>query len=86
MAIAAVFEFPGEPIEKYRKVFDAGEAIVNQPGRSYHVCYRTGTGFTVIDIWADEQSFAAFGARPSARLFTTPASTPGPPCTQSSRS
>ena len=38
-----------------------GEAIVNQPDRLYHVCYRTETGFTVIDIWADEQSFAAFG-------------------------
>jgi hypothetical protein len=61
MAIAAVFEFPGEPVEKYHKVFEAGEAIVNQPNRLYHVCYRTGTGFTVLDIWADEQSFAAFG-------------------------
>ena len=61
MAIAAVFEFPGEPVEKYHKVFEAGDAIVNQPSRLYHVCYRTGTGFTVIDIWADEQSFAAFG-------------------------
>jgi hypothetical protein len=61
MAIAAVFEFPGEPIEKYHKVFEAGEAIVNQPARLHHVCYRTQTGFTVIDIWADEQSFAAFG-------------------------
>lgn len=85
MAIAAVFHFPGESVEKYRKVFDAGEAIVNQPNRLYHVCYRTGTGFTVIDIWADEQSFAAFGD-PSARPYTTPASTPGPPSTQSSRS
>jgi len=61
MAIAAVFEFPGWPVEKYHKVFDAGEAIVNQPDRLYHVCYRTDTGFTVVDIWADEQSFAAFG-------------------------
>jgi hypothetical protein len=61
MAIAAVFEFPGEPVEKYHKVFEAGEAIVNQPNRLYHVCYRTGTGFTVLDIWADERSFAAFG-------------------------
>jgi hypothetical protein len=61
MAIAAVFEFPGEPVEKYHKVFEAGEAIVNQPNRLYHVCYRTGTGFTVLDIWAHEQSFAAFG-------------------------
>jgi hypothetical protein len=61
MAIAAIFEFPGEPVEKYHKVFDAGQAIINQPDRLYHVCYRTGTGFTVIDIWASEQSFAAFG-------------------------
>ena len=61
MAIAAVFEFPGEPTGKYHKVFDAGQAIVNQPNRLYHVCYRTDTGFTVIDIWADEQSFASFG-------------------------
>jgi hypothetical protein len=61
MAIAAVFEFPSEPVEKYHKVFEAGDAIVDQPDRMYHVCYRTGTGFTVVDIWADEQSFAAFG-------------------------
>jgi hypothetical protein len=61
MPIAAVFEFPGEPVEKYHKVFEAGETIVNQPNRLYHVCYRTETGFTVLDIWADEQSFAAFG-------------------------
>ena len=47
MAIAAVFEFPGEPVEKYHKVFEAGEAIVNQPSRLYHVCYRTQTGFAV---------------------------------------
>jgi hypothetical protein len=61
MTIAAVFEFPSEQVEKYHQVFEAGEAIVNQPDRIYHVCYRTETGFTVIDIWADEQSFAAFG-------------------------
>jgi hypothetical protein len=61
MAIAAVFEFPSEPVEKYHKVFEAGDTIVDQPHRMYHVCYRTGTGFTVVDIWADEQSFAAFG-------------------------
>ena len=34
MAIAAVFEFPGEPVEKYHKVFDAGEAIVTSPAAS----------------------------------------------------
>ena len=40
---------------------EAGDAIIEQPSRLYHVCYRTQAGFTVIDIWADEQSFAAFG-------------------------
>jgi hypothetical protein len=39
MAIAAVFELPGEPVEKYHKVFEAGDAIVDQPSRLYHVCY-----------------------------------------------
>ena len=32
-----------------------------QPGRISHVCYRTETGFTVVDVWADKESFAAFG-------------------------
>ena len=85
MAIAAVFEFPAEPVEKYHKVFEAGDAIVDQPDRMYHVCYRTETGFTVIDIWADEQSFTAFGETrvpPSSGRV----SRPGPPCTRSSRS
>lgn len=61
MTIAAVFEFATEPIDKYLKVFEAGEAIVNQPDRLYHVCYRTERGFTVVDVWKDENSFAAFG-------------------------
>ena len=46
MTIAAVFEFPSDPVEKYHKVFEAGPAIVDQPDRIYHVCYRTETGFT----------------------------------------
>ncbi len=61
VAIAAVFEFPNEPVEKYQRVFDAGSAITDQPNRLHHVCYRTDTGFTVVDVWADEQSFAKFG-------------------------
>jgi hypothetical protein len=61
MTIAAVFEFPTEPIDKYQKVFEAGEAIVHQPDRLYHVCFRTERGFTVVDVWRDENSFAAFG-------------------------
>jgi hypothetical protein len=62
MAIAAVFDFTNEPVEKYEKVFEAGgPAITDQPKRISHVCYTTGQGFTVIDVWEDEASFAAFG-------------------------
>jgi hypothetical protein len=42
-------------------VFEAGPVIVDQPSRLYHACCRTRDGFTVIDIWAEEESFAAFG-------------------------
>jgi len=60
--IAVVFEFPTESVDKYEKVFEAGgAAITDQPKRLSHVCYRTERGFTVVDVWADEQSFAAFG-------------------------
>jgi hypothetical protein len=31
------------------------------PAASHHICYQTDSGFTVVDVWADEQSFAAFG-------------------------
>jgi len=62
MAIVAVFEFPGEQVEKYEQVLrDGGPAILNQPDRLHHVCYRTDSGFTVVDVWTDEQSLAAFG-------------------------
>ena len=62
MAIVAVFEFPGESVDKYEKVFEVGgPAVFDQPNRLHHVCYETGSGFTVVDVWADEQSFAAFG-------------------------
>lgn len=62
MAIVAVFEFPGEPVDKYEKVFEiGGSPVFNQPSRLHHVCYQTDSGFTVVDVWADEQSFAAFG-------------------------
>jgi len=61
MPIVAVFDFPGQDIARYRKVFDAGPAILEQPKRLSHLCYRTDGGFTVIDVWEDEASFAAFG-------------------------
>jgi hypothetical protein len=62
MSIAAVFEFPNDSVEKYEKVIALAVPIVDQPRRISPVCYRTGDGFTVVDVWEDEASFAAFGA------------------------
>ncbi len=62
MPIVAVFDFPNEDVAKYRKVFEVGgPPIADQPNRLNHRCYRTGDGFTVIDLWDDEAAFAAFG-------------------------
>jgi hypothetical protein len=63
MAIVAVFEFPTESVDKYDQVFEiGGTSITDQPKRLQHVCCRTGdVGFTVVDVWEDEASFAAFG-------------------------
>jgi hypothetical protein len=60
--IVAVFEFPGEDVAKYHKVFEVGGApILEQPKRMSHLCYRTEGGWTVVDVWEDEASFAQFG-------------------------
>ena len=62
MPIVAVFEFPGEDIAKYHKVFEVGgAAILEQPQRLSHVCYVTDGGWTVVDVWQDEAAFASFG-------------------------
>lgn len=62
MPIAAVFEFEGATVDQYEKVFEVGgDAINAQPKRLSHVCYPTATGIVVVDVWADEESFAAFG-------------------------
>jgi hypothetical protein len=62
MPIVVVFDFPGEDIAKYHKVFELGGPAVNaQPSRFDHLCYQTDNGFTVIDVWEDEASFNAFG-------------------------
>jgi hypothetical protein len=63
MPIVVVFDFPGEDIAKYHQVFKLGGPAVNaQPSRFDHICYRTDSGFTVIDVWEDEASFSAFGS------------------------
>lgn len=62
MPIVAVFEFPGEDIAKYHKVFEVGGTpITDQPDRLSHICFAHDGGFTVVDTWTDEASFAAFG-------------------------
>jgi hypothetical protein len=82
MAIVAIFDFPGEPVAKYEKVFETGGAeVLNQPSRLHHVCYRTDSGFTVVDVWEDERSLAAFGeiigpAMQKAGLAAEPAVSP----------
>lgn len=61
MAIAVVFEAEASSIEKYLEVFEVGgSAIANQPARLSHVCYRTETGFTVVDVWESEEALAQF--------------------------
>lgn len=62
MPIAAVFTFDGATVDMYEKVFEVGGSAINdQPNRLSHVCYPTDSGVTVVDVWADEASFAAFG-------------------------
>lgn len=62
MPIAAVFQFPGATTDQYEKVFKLGGASINnQPTRLSHVCFETPEGVTVVDVWADEASFAKFG-------------------------
>jgi hypothetical protein len=61
MPIAVVFDFPGEPIAKYHKVFElGGPAVHSEPSRFDHLCFQTDDGFTVIDVWEDENAFNAF--------------------------
>ncbi len=62
MTISVVFEFPAGSIENYRKVFEVGgPEIVDQPDRLHHQCFESGAGFTVVDVWRSEDSFAKFG-------------------------
>ncbi|MEK7424041.1 MAG: hypothetical protein AAB131_09405 [Actinomycetota bacterium] len=63
MTIAAVWHFTGATPDQYEKVFEIGGAAINdQPRRLSHVCFPTSNGITVVDVWSDEASFAAFGA------------------------
>ncbi len=62
MTISVVFEFPTGSVESYRKVFEiGGPEITDQPDRLFHQCFESGGGFTVVDVWQSEDSFARFG-------------------------
>jgi hypothetical protein len=63
MAIVVVIPFPNDSIEKYDRAWEeGGRPMVDQPKRLHHIAYRTGdVGFTVVDVWEDEESFQAFG-------------------------
>lgn len=63
MAIAVLFELPpGSTVAQYDEAMRvAGDSALHQPERRYHVCYRTDSGFGVLDVWESEEAFAAFG-------------------------
>ncbi len=60
MAVTVVFEFPDVPVELYDRALEMADDLWTQPTRSHHICYRTPTGFTVVDVWQSEEAFAAF--------------------------
>ena len=62
MAVVALFQFPGEPIEEYDRGLERdGDAKRNQPERSYHVCFETEDGWAVLDVWESEEALTKFG-------------------------
>jgi hypothetical protein len=63
MTTAAGWHFAGSSPTQYENVFTLGGATIHpQPQRLSHVCYRTDDGIDVVDVWASEEAFAAFGA------------------------
>ena len=63
MAIVTVFDGRDLPIDRYDAAVEHGGAAVWSPSeRSLHVCYESGAGFVVVDIWECEDAFARFGA------------------------
>jgi hypothetical protein len=61
MAIAVFFEFPNESIEKYDQALAETPDLRNQEPRSHHICFKTESGWGVVDVWESEESFAKFG-------------------------
>ena len=61
MAITVLFEFPNDSIDKYDQALAENPSLRDQPERSHHICYRTGSGWGVIDVWESEEAFGKFG-------------------------
>ena len=62
MAIAVLFEFPKDSINKYDKVLELEPQTKDQPARSSHVAYEfPDGGFGVVDVWDSEEAFGKFG-------------------------
>ena len=61
MAIAVVFEFPNDSIEKYDQALAEAPDLRSQAARTHHICFEAGSGWTVVDVWESEESFAKFG-------------------------
>ena len=61
MPIAVIFEFPNESIEKYDQALAEGPGLRDEPARSHHICFKTDSGWGVVDVWESEEAFAKFG-------------------------
>lgn len=61
MAIAVLFEFANDSIDKYDQALAEAPDLREQPDRSHHICFEVGDGWTVVDVWKSEESFAKFG-------------------------
>lgn len=62
MAIAVLFEFPKDSLQKYDEVLELEPRTKAQPARSFHVSFEMpGGGFGVLDVWDSEEAFGKFG-------------------------
>lgn len=61
MAIVVFFEFPNESIDKYDQALAKSPELLTQPDRSHHICFKTDSGWGVVDVWDSEEAFGKFG-------------------------
>ena len=61
MPITVIFEFPNESIDKYDQALAESPELRNEPARSHHICFKTDSGWGVVDVWDSEEAFAKFG-------------------------